>query len=205
MGVDRWVAVRVAVAASAVARPVTWAPAVCACASVCAWAARADRAPLMAWPPLIFAAGTFASTYRRAWSAVLVTVPVCCCAWAAVPETAAVAVPVTSETVSWTPVRTPSTVSVRVPVVLSVSGTDTAGVDSSSALATAEPRAQAPVTPAAITIERRMFLFMRASSPSETARGFRPEAPGRPAGPAERADLFRPRATGPWRGGRPLA
>ncbi|QWA23815.1 hypothetical protein KJK32_28205 [Streptomyces sp. JCM17656] len=82
---------------------------------------------------------------------------------------------VTPVTVSVTPETTPSTVSVTPPrrpgasavsvasVVLS--GTERAEAGSSSALATVEPSAQAPVTPAAMTIERRMFLFMLASDP----------------------------------------
>ncbi len=106
--------------------------------------------------------------------AVLVTVSVTVLpAPSVTPET-----PETPETVSVTPETTPLTVPVTPPrrpgasalsaasaASVVVSGTERVEADSSSALAAAEPSAQAPVTPAAMTIERRMFLFMRASDP----------------------------------------
>lgn len=92
------------------------------------------------------------------------------------------AVPVMSATVVVTSETTPSTVPSRVSATVvfvsdalsdmvsdavsvagSVAEREVAG--SSSALATAEPSAHAPVTPAAMTMERRMFLFMSASDP----------------------------------------
>lgn len=163
-------------------------------------------------------AAVFTGAAFRAVDATVVAVD---CALAAVPVTVEVA-PSTAEpsvTPSVTPETvlctsfvtfptTPSTVSVTAPTV-SVTSTLTSEVDrddagSSSALATAEPSAHAPVTPAAMTMERRMFLFMGTSDPSgfrefgtfrEFAvlsgefRGIRPgigEVSGR------RADLFRP-------------
>lgn len=103
----------------------------------------------------------------------------------AVPATVSagpsVAPSVTLATVSVTPETTPLTVSATPPrrpgasalsgvsavsvTSLAWSGTERVDAGSSSALAAVEPSAQAPVTPAAMTIERRMFLFMRASDP----------------------------------------
>ncbi|OPG01256.1 hypothetical protein B1R27_37855 [Streptomyces sp. GKU 895] len=86
----------------------------------------------------------------------------------AVSSTVSVTADTTPSTVSVTPVSVFVT-SVVTPSVRSVvvSDTEREEAGSSSALAAVEPSAHAPVTPAAMTMERRMFLFMGTSGPWE--------------------------------------
>ena len=83
------------------------------------------------------------------------------------------------------------------------SGAETGVAGSSSALATAEPSAHAPVTPAAITMERRMFVFIRMFVFMECVRSLDPQESGVPegaAGPRSFWGQFRGLASGDRRG-----
>lgn len=99
--------------------------------------------------------------------------------WPVTPATVSWALPVTEPTVPWVTSSTVPWTWETVPCTSATtsparSGTATEWAGISSALATAEPSAHAPETPAAITMERRMFLFMLASDPSNS--GFRSRA-----------------------------